>query len=158
MGRPSVYIVVRGGRRRRKARLVPRLGPVREQQAPPARGPAAAPFVRGRLMAQFSMTDTQEVDCSLTFVDKRGNPTNAPAGAGAPQWLVDNPAVLALTPSADGVTCTAAAVGPLGDATLSVKVTDSAGVALAAGSIDFTIVSSAPTGVNITPGTPSEQS
>jgi hypothetical protein len=105
----------------------------------------------------FTMTDSQQVTLTVSFTDRKGNPTSPPAGAQPPQWLVDNPNIITLTPSTDGTSCVAASVGPLGAATISVKVSDAQGNPLASGSIDVTIVSGAPTQVAITPGTPSEQ-
>ena len=103
----------------------------------------------------FSMTDSQKCTLTITAVDKKGNPAALPAGAVS--WLVDNTAVVALTPSADGSTCDAAAVGPLGTATISVKVSDATGTTLAAGSIDCTITGGAATTITINPGAPVEQ-
>jgi len=108
-------------------------------------------------MAAFQMTDSQQVSCTLGYTDRRGNPTGPPPGATAPQWLVDTPAVLTLAPAADGQSCVVTAAGPLGTATVSVKVTDAQGNPLASGSLDFTIVGGAPSQMVVTPGTPTEQ-
>jgi hypothetical protein len=108
-------------------------------------------------MAAFQMTDSQQVTMTVAFADKKGNPTPAPAGATPPAWSVDKPAVLALATAPDGMSCVVSAAGPLGTATVSVKVSDAGGNPLASGSIDVTIVGGAPSQVTITPGTPSEQ-
>jgi len=108
-------------------------------------------------MATFSMTDSQQVTMSVAFADKRGNPAPTPAGAQPPVWLVDQASVLSLAPAADGMSCVVKAVGPLGTATVSVKVADASGAPLASGSVDVTIVGGAPVQVTVTPGTPSEQ-
>lgn len=50
---------------------------------------------------------------------KKGNPARID---GVPIWMTDNPAVLALTPSEDGMSCRVDAVGPIGAAKLSIKV------------------------------------
>lgn len=109
------------------------------------------------LLASFSMTDSQQVTMSVSYADKKGNPTSPPPGAQPPTWLVDTPALLAVAPAADGLSCIVAAVGPLGDGTVSVKVTNAAGDPLATGSIAVTIVSGAPSVVSVTPGAPTEQ-
>jgi len=154
-------------RRRRRFQLLPKFADVGEYTpakvkeqvaaAKPAPRPLLAAFKRYRLMATFQMTDSQQVTMSVAFTDKKGNPAPAPAGAAPPQWLVDNAALLTLTPAADGMSCVVAATGPLGDGTVSVKVTDAAGNSLATGSIAVTIVGGAPVNIAITPGTPSEQ-
>ena len=105
----------------------------------------------------FQMSDSQQVTLSVSFADKRGNPVPAPVGAQPPSWLVDNAALLSLTPAADGLSCVAASVGPLGTATVSVKVSDAQGNALASGSLGVTVIGGAPATVVVTPGTPSEQ-
>jgi hypothetical protein len=116
------------------------------------------PKAKGRcLLADFSMTDSQEATFGVSFVDKRGNPAPWPAGSQPPVWMVDTPTVLALSPAADGLSCLVSALGPLGDATVSVAVSDSAGNPLASGSIAVTIVGGAPSTVVVTPGTPTEQ-
>ena len=107
-------------------------------------------------MATFQMTDAQQVQMTVAFADSRGNPTGPPAGAQPPQWLVDNTTLLSLTPAADGLSCTVAALGPLGTGTVSVKVGDASGNPLASGSIDVTIIGGAPTQVVITPGAPTD--
>lgn len=108
--------------------------------------------------AQIKMTDTQQVVLGpITYTDKRGNPTPAPAGAQPPQWSVDNPAFLTITPTPDGMSATLAAVGPLGTGTVSVKVNDASGAALASGAGDVTVTGGAPTQVAIPVGAPSEQ-
>jgi hypothetical protein len=93
----------------------------------------------------------------VSYADKRGNPTPPPAGATPPIWLVDNAALLSLTPASDGMSCVVASLGPLGAGTVSVKVADAAGNPLAAGSVGVTVVGGAPTVVTVTPGTPTEQ-
>lgn len=105
----------------------------------------------------FQMTDSQQVTLTISFADKKGNPTPAPAGASTPLWLTDNPDLLALTPAADGLSCLVAAHGPLGQGTVSVKVTAADGSPLAAGSLGVEIIAGAPVQVVIAPGTPAEQ-
>lgn len=66
----------------------------------------------------FQLTSSQEVDLSVRFSDRKGNPAQV---QGPPLWQVDNPNVLALTPADDGLACTVSAVGPLGTATVSIQ-------------------------------------
>ncbi len=103
----------------------------------------------------FSMSDSQQSTFTIAFTDKKGNP--APTPAGTISWLVDSPTVLALTPAPDNLSCLVAAVGPLGVATVSVKLTAPDGTTLAAGSVDVTITGGAATVIAVTPGTPVEQ-
>ena len=104
----------------------------------------------------FTMSDSQQTNCSVVFVDKKGNP--APVD-GVPQWLVDNPNVLALAPAADGMSCLVSAVGPLGDATVTVKADADlgSGVTEVIGTLAVTITGGTATTVTITPAAPTEQ-
>lgn len=138
-------------------RLIPIVGPFVEQRGRlPVRVTRHATFPRGETLMATTMTDSQVTTLSLTLADKKGNPTGPlPAGASV-SWLVDNPNVLAVTPSADTLTCSAAAVGPLGAATVTVKVALPDG-SNATGSIDFTIVAGAPTSISVTASPPVEQ-
>lgn len=105
----------------------------------------------------FTLTDTQQVNCTIKVFDKKNNPARI---TDTPTWLVDNPNVLVLSPSADGLSCLVKAVGPLGTGKVSVNVTIHSGGTdtSVAGVLDVEVVSSAPTTVSIDPGTPSEQS
>lgn len=98
----------------------------------------------------FQLTDSQLVTLTISAVDKKGNPVTF---AGAPVWSVDNPNLLSLTPSTDGLSCVVASVGPLGTAKVSVSSTTPS----LSGTLDVQIVSGAATQLTIVPGTPSEQ-
>lgn len=142
----------------KKLRIVPHFGPTTEQKGKIVSTPERQGKIkkqRKKLMAAFSMSDTQQSVLSLSFVDKKGNP--APTPAGTVTWLVDNAAMIALTPAADNLSCVAASVGPLGTATISVKVSAPDGTTLAAGSIDATITGGTATTINVTAGAPTEQ-
>ncbi len=106
-------------------------------------------------MASFSMSDSQQDTLTITATDKKGNPATLPAGSIT--WAVDQVSLIALTPAADGLSCLAVAVGPLGTATISVKVSAPDGTTLAAGSIDCNITGGAATNIVVTAGTPQEQ-
>lgn len=104
----------------------------------------------------FQMTATQQCELTITIVDRKGNP--APVD-GPPQWFVDNPAVLSLTPAADGMSCSMAAVGPLGTALVSVRADADlgAGVAELIGTLEVEITGGTAAAVAIVPGPPTEQ-
>jgi len=108
----------------------------------------------------FTMTDSQQVDVTIAPKDKRGNPA---ALDGVPEWSTDNSDVLALSPSADGMTCTISAVGPLtapgSPALVTVKgdADVGAGVVPIIGTLEVEITGGAATTIAITPGTPAEQ-
>lgn len=143
----------------RNRRLIPGFYRVQEQSSVPVPTPqyVARPICRRRTLATYQMLDSQMVTMGITITDKRGNPAPMPPGTLPPVWMVDSPAVLALSPAADGLTCLVSALGPLGDAVVSVAVSDASGNPLASGGIDVSIVAGAPRTVIITPGTPSEQ-
>ncbi len=140
---------------RPRHRLIPRFGPVTEQQAKPKVSPPTYQFERYEIMANLQLTDSQQVVYSISGVDARGNPVPLPAGT--VQFSVDNPSLLALTPSADGSSVTCASVGPLGTATLTAKVVDASGNTLAAGSAGIDIIAGPVTAITLTPSTPTPQ-
>lgn len=107
---------------------------------------------KGDVMASFQLTDSQQVDVTAKFEDKRGNPVQL---SGPPNWLVDNPNLLTLTPAPDGMSCTVAAAGPLGIGTLSVTAAGPGGDI--SGSMEIEVVSGAATQIELTAGTPTEQ-
>lgn len=104
----------------------------------------------------FSLTATQQCDLTIAVTDAKGNP--APVD-GPPQWFVDNPAVLALTPAADGMGCLVAAVGPLGTALVSVKADADlgAGVVELVGTLEVEVTAGQAALMAIVPGVPTEQ-
>ena len=76
-----------------------------------------------------------------------------------PTWAAGgaNPAIIALTPSADGLSCDLVATGTLGTAQVTVSdVTDAAGDSIQ-GVLDITVVAEAATQLAINAGTPTEQ-
>lgn len=60
--------------------------------------------VRATAGLDFTFFENGQALVTLTPVDKDGNATSMPAGAGIPKWTVSNPAVTA-SPSADGLSC-----------------------------------------------------
>jgi hypothetical protein len=104
----------------------------------------------------ITMTDTQQVTLSIQPVDGKGN--LAPVD-GVPTWLSSNTEVVTVTPAADGMSAIAAAVGPLGTATVSVKADADlgAGVSPITSSVDITVTGGTASTLKITEGTPTEQ-
>jgi hypothetical protein len=137
-------------------RLIPIVGPAEVLKGPVAPTPQHKVWPAiGELLLATKIIDNQKIPLSLAATDARGNPAALPAGSIT--WGVDNPAVIALTPSADSLTCDAAAVGPLGTATVSVKVADAANNTIAAGTLAIEVDAGAAVNINIVPGTPVSQ-
>ena len=103
------------------------------------------------------LTDIQKATLSIAPVDAKGNA--APVQAGSVVWSAADGTLLTLTPSADGLSCDAAAAGPLG--TTQVNVSADAdlgdGVTTIAGTLDVTVAASQAVSLNISAGTPVNQ-
>lgn len=102
-------------------------------------------------MNTLSLLDNQHCPLAIQAVDAAGNPTTLPAGSVT--WTTSNGAVAVITPSADGMTCDVAAVGPLGTAQIGVAVVVSPTVTLT-GSLAVTVSASAAASIQVVPGTP----
>lgn len=95
----------------------------------------------------ITITDSQKFALGpVTGVDKKGNPTPL---AGAVTFASSDATLLTVTDNGDG-TAEASAVGPLGNA--QVTVTDTADTAV----VDVTIIAGAEAGLSIALGTPEE--
>jgi len=104
----------------------------------------------------FKLTDSQQVDLKIQAVDKKGNP----APIEGVDWSTDNPNVVALMPSADGLTCTVAAVGPLGNAVITAKADadmDPSNRVEIIGTLEVEITGGTAQQVLLVAGTPTEQ-
>lgn len=138
--------------------MIPVLGPVRENSGRVTATPQYArwPLLGGNLLVAFQMTASQQVALSVKFTDSKGNPASVD---GVPQWLIDNPNVVALQPAPDGLSCTAVAMGPLGTVTVSMRADADlgAGSEEIIGTFDMQIVAGQATLVQITAGAPVEQ-
>lgn len=137
--------------------MVPFLGPVSETQGPVKPTPQYKRRpIFGDLLVATQLTSSQQQNLSVVFTDRKGNP--APVD-GVPSWGVDNPNVLALTPSPDGLSCLVAAVGPLGNARVSIQADADlgAGVEAVAGVYDVEVVAGKAAAVQITAGPIEEQ-
>ena len=82
--------------------------------------PPYAPLTGKRDLIMDLQADKQ-VPLSVSFTDEVGNPVEAPADFSA-AFTVDDPTIINLTDNGDG-TAVAAAVGPLGTATVHVETT-----------------------------------
>ncbi len=104
-----------------------------------------------------TLTDVQKVAATIAVLDAKGNPA---AIDGVPVWAAGDPAILAVTPAADGLSAVIAAVGPLTAGT-QVTVTADAdvgeGVKPIVGILDVAVVASEAVSVNVTAGTPEPQ-
>lgn len=103
----------------------------------------------------FQMTDSQQTTCTFVATDRKGNP----APVETPEWMVDNPNLLALAPSPDGLSCVVSAVGPLGTARLTFRADADmgSGVSQISGTLDIEVVAGQATTVIINAAPPVEQ-
>jgi hypothetical protein len=137
--------------------MIPILGVVSESTGPVSPTPQFKRWpITGALLVATQLTSTQKQTLSVLFTDSKGNP--APVD-GQPAWGVDNPNVLALVPSADGLSCTVAAIGPLGNARVSIQADADLGpgVTSLAGVYDVEVIAGQATTVEITGGPVEEQ-
>ena len=95
------------------------------------------------------LTDLQQVALSVGEVDAKGQPVSDSL-----TWSVDNPAVIAITPSADTQSCLCVAGV---DGTATVTVADNSVNPPLTASDSLTVVSSAATSLIISEGTPEDQ-
>ena len=116
-----------------------------DQAAPD--GPGTPTTMKG---STVQLTDTQQVTLSIAEQDSKGQPVTTDQLA----WSVDNPGVVAVTPSADGYSCLCVA-GTDGTATVTVA-DNSVNPPLTATDV-ITVVSSAATSLVISEGTPEDQ-
>ncbi len=114
------------------------------------------PLIGGDLMAAITFTTIQQLPVSIQPVNDKGKP--APVD-GAPVWLTDNTDVVALTPSADGLSCVIVAVGIPGTATVQVTADADLGTGVTnlIGTIEVEVVAAPATSIVVTPGTPEVQ-
>lgn len=103
-------------------------------------------------MATLSLTDIQHAPLAISAVDAAGNPATLPAGAVT--WTSSDPAIAAVTPSADGMSADVAAVGPLGNAQVAVSVVVDPAQPPLTGTLDVTVTASAAATIQITAGAP----
>ncbi len=148
-------LIIKKKKKRRKVFIVPNLGKITERGAVVATPQYSGRFY-GRCLVSFQISDSQGVPLTPTFIDNKGNPATVD---GQPEWLVDNPNVIALTPAADGLSCDLAAVGPLGTAIVSMKADADlgAGVEPLVGTFEIEVTAGKATTVVLTPGDVTER-
>ena len=122
------------------------IDPTTFDQAAPE-GPGQPTIRKG---SAVQLTDLQQVTISVSEVDSK----NQPVTGDALTWTVDQPGVVAITPSADGYSCLCVAGT---DGTAVVTVTDNTVTPPLTGSDTITVVSSAATSLVISEGTPEAQ-
>lgn len=103
----------------------------------------------------MNLTNTQQVDLTIAPTDRKGRP----APVENVEWATSNSEVATVTASADGLKATVVAVGPLGDATISVTADGhmGEGTTSLAGTLDITVTAADATVMAVTAGTPIEQ-
>jgi hypothetical protein len=116
---------------------------VRDQTGPVVRTPRYTGPAKGNRIMASQLKDNQQGTLTPVFKDKKGNPVTPPAGSLA--WSVDNADLLALTPSADSMTCGVAALGPLGTANVTLNTSDNS----ITGHAQIEVIASAPTTIEI---------
>lgn len=102
------------------------------------------------------LTDLQQVGLTVAFADAAGNPATVD---GTPVWSSSNPAILTVTPSADGMSATAVTVGPLGQAQVSVTADADlgSGVTSITGVLDVTVQASQAVAAVVNAGAPTDK-
>lgn len=139
-------------------RLIPILGTLRNSVGKVSKTPRhwRFPLIGGDLIVATKMNTIQQQQFSIQPVDAKGHPAKVD---GAPVWLTDNTDVVALAPSADGLSCTVTAVGIPGTATIQVTADADLGTGVTplVGKIDLTIDPAPATSIVITPGPVSDQ-
>lgn len=139
-------------------RLIPIFGPVSESSGTVAKTPGLHrfPLLGGDLMAAVTLTTIQQFSVSIAPVNAKGKPAKVD---GPPVWLTDNTDVLALTPSADGLSCDVVAIGIPGAATIQVSADADlgAGSVLLTGTLEVEVTSAPATNIVLTPGPVTDQ-
>lgn len=104
------------------------------------------------------MTATQQCALALEITDSHGNPAQVD---GVPAWSSADDGKVSVEPSADGMSATIFAEGPMTTAPVQISVTADAdmgeGIKPLVGLLDVTIIGGEATVIAITPGTPTEQ-
>ena len=116
-----------------------------DQAAP--EGPGTPTVKKGTVV---QLTDLQQVTLSVAEVDSKNQPVTTDSLA----WSVDQPGVIAITPSADGYSCLCVAGT---DGTAVVTVTDNSVTPPLTGTDTIPVVSSAATSLVLNEGTPEDQ-
>lgn len=101
----------------------------------------------------YTLPVDRKVTAMIQPVDMYGNPALV---EGAPVWTVSDPAVLSITPAADGMSCVVEPLGPLAVAQLKVEgdADLGAGVKTIVGLADIEAVAGEAVAFNVQFGTP----
>ncbi len=102
-------------------------------------------------MATLALTDIEATTLNIAAVDAAGNPTVLPSGAVT--WSSSAPDIVSVAPTAEGMACDIAAVGPLGAARITVAVQVDPATTLT-GALDVTVSASAAASISIQPAEP----
>ena len=99
------------------------------------------------------LTDLQKVKMSIAPVDAVGNPAKID---GVPQWASSDETLVSITPAADGLSCYATAVGPLGTVQVSVQADADLGpgVKTITGTLDIEVTASDATSLSVSTAVP----
>lgn len=105
---------------------------------------------------KVTLTDIQQFDVAVSFVDKKGNPATI---VGLPAWTPSDAALLTVTPNADGLSATVVANGPIGigQVTLNAEGGPNPGDDPIVGILDVEVVSSKATTANFATVAPVDQ-
>ncbi len=141
----------------RYVRMIPILGPFVDQVGPVVPTPQFQKFpIVGETLVAFELPINKKTTLSVVFKDVKGNPAKVD---GVPVWLVDNDAVGAVTPAADGMSCVLASVGPIGSGTVSMQadVDMGPGIKPLVGIFEFMVTAGEAATVEITAGALEDQ-
>jgi len=144
--------------RKTRVRIVWTIGPFREQ--PPGTSPARAPRVRAHFHESENSTmllsDSQQVDLSVAFKDKKGNV----AAVENIQFATSDASILTVDQdTADPSKAVVKAVGPLGSGQVSVTADSlvGEGEAQIVGTLDIQVVAGQAVTAEVSTGTATEQ-
>ncbi len=104
----------------------------------------------------INMTNSQQLTATIQPVDAKGQPALVD---GVPDWASSDETIITVAASDDGMSAVVAAVGPLGDAKVSVTADADLGAGVSAifGTLDVSITQGQAVGFKITTSDPVEQ-
>ncbi len=104
----------------------------------------------------INMTNSQQLTATIQPVDAKGQPALVD---GVPVWASSDETIITVAASDDGMSAVVAAVGPLGDAKVSVTADADLGAGVSAifGTLDVSITQGQAVGFKITTSDPVEQ-
>lgn len=104
----------------------------------------------------LTLTDSQQVDLTVAFADKAGNPASVD---GAPVWTSSDETVLTVAAGADGLSAVATATGKLGTAQVTVTADADlgSGTTSIAGTLDVTVLAGQAVAAVVSAGAPTDK-